>query len=396
MDIWQLIFPFIMAVITSSIIIVIISFLRKISYFANLFSVWFMVILYLFGALRMFLPVEFPNIQIVLRDNVILNPFIESMIQREPNAWGSPSALMYVILAVWAVGSLVFAVSFTAIQTRFVRYIRANSDLTTSRERELFQKILLETFGKEKKIQLKKTDAVDRIMVIGFINKCVLLPDREYSDLELEMIFRHECMHFKNRDLWLKLLIQIYCCIFWWNPFSYLLKHNLDFTLEMKCDLSVTRRLTDEQVATYLQTIRSDSGSKKKTNKTERKSPFLVCSELSDSKKTNELVKRCKAVTADPQKKAKQVTVNVLISLVFVAIFTLSYLFIWQPYYGTDITNNDIDVPDEYIVIDDTIGYLVKQEDGSYLFYVLDFPPEHVPQEEVEQGLYDGYPILEN
>ena len=128
MDLWHLIFPFIMAVISSSIIIVIIYFLRKIPYFANLFSVWFMVILYMFGVLRMFLPVEFPGIQIVLRDSVILNPFIESMIRRESLATGSPSVLMYSLLAVWAVGIIVFAAVNIASQTSFKKYVLSNAD----------------------------------------------------------------------------------------------------------------------------------------------------------------------------------------------------------------------------------------------------------------------------
>ena len=393
MDLWNLIFPFIMAVITNSLMIMAIYFLRKIPYFANLFSVWFMVILYLFGALRLFLPIEFPGIHIILRDSVVFNTLIESMIWREDVATGSPSVLMYVILAVWAAGIIVFAVVSATIQSRFVRYIKANSDFTTPEELELFKRISLEVLGREKNFSLKKTDAVDRIMVIGYFRKVVLLPLRDYSADELEMIFRHECMHIKNHDLWLKLLIQIYCCIFWWNPFSYLLKHDLDFTLEMKCDLSVARKLTDAQVVTYLQTIRANSSTNQSIGKT-RKKPFLVCAELTDSTKNNELVKRCKAVAADPPKKGKQIIVNVLISLLFVVLLAVSYLFIWQPYYGIDVTEEEFQLANDEIVADETNCYLVEQEDGNYLFYVDDFPPVNVSREEVESGLFEGYPIL--
>lgn len=393
MDLWQLIFPFLMAVIASSVMIVIIYFLRKIPYFANLFSVWFMLILYLIGVLRIFLPVEFPGVQIVLRDSVILNPFIESMIRRESLATGSPSVLMYVILAIWAVGVIVFAVGYFTVQVSFRKYILSNADSATDEERALLKTVASEIIEKDTRILLRKTDAVDRIMVIGLFRPCVLLPDCDYDPDRLGIIFRHECTHISNKDLWLKFLIQIYCCVFWWNPFSYLLKHDLDFTLEMKCDLSVTKDLSPEKTLLYLDTIRYGGTADNMPHS--RKNPFLVCAELSDSRKNNNLVKRVKAITAAPPNRIGQVIVNIFVSLVLVSIFAVSYVFIWQPFYGFDTTDENYDLIGDEIVVDESNGYLVLQEDGSYSLYFGEVFLEQVSKEEVEKGLYREYPILE-
>ena len=77
-------------------------------------------------------------------------------------------------------------------------------------------------------------------------------------------------------------------------------------------------------------------------------------------------------------------------------MFVFSYAFILQPYYGTNIDENEYDLRDDGILADSSNAYLVKQADGSYLFYFQDLPPVPVTREEVEQGMFVDYPILEN
>ena len=40
-------------------------------------------------------------------------------------------------------------------------------------------------------------------------------------------------------------------------------------------------------------------------------------------------------------------------------------------------------------------AYLVKNKDGTYQFYYSDYPPVPVSKEEMEEGIYEGYPIYE-
>lgn len=390
MDIRQLVFPFIMAVLTNSFMIVAIYFLRKSKYFANLFSVWFMIVLYLFGVLRLFLPIEFPNAQIVIMDDTVYTSIVEFFAISINENTTLPRYTLYVLLGLWVVGTIIFlSVSFFS-QKKFRNYIRANQDCASQRERELLSETAKEILGTDKNITLKKTDAVNGVMVLGLVHKEVLIPDKEYGDEELRMIFRHECTHIRNKDLWIKLLIQIYCAIFWWNPFSYLLKHDLDFSLEMKCDLSLVKNFSDTETAIYIETLR---GNVKSTQ--ERRKPFIVCAELSDGAKNRSLIDRVKAITANPPNKVGQAVVNACIALVFVAIFVVSYLFIWQPFYGPEVSEDSYNLAEGGVIVDDTNSYLVEQNDGSYLFYFEDFTPVPVTKEEFEQGLYEGYPILE-
>lgn len=389
MDIGQFVFPFIMAVLTNSLMIVIIYFLRKVPYFSNLFSVWFMVILYLFCVLRIFLPIEFPNAQIVLMDNTVYTSIVEAFIQRDADGIARPNTALIVFLCAWAIGIIVIGLSNLISQRRFFRYLMANGDYATDHEREIFCGVAKDVLKSDKNVLLRKTDVITGTVVVGLIHKTVLIPDETYTDDELKMMFRHECMHIKNKDLWIKLLVQIYCCIFWWNPFAYLLKTDLDVSLEMKCDLNATKDLSNTEKLTYIETLKNRSIVKSGGK------PFVICAELADGKKKSQLVARIKAVLAEPPKKVGQIVSNLLVALIFVAVFVGSYVFIWQPDFGLDISNEAYHLEDGENIIDETNSYLVLQKDGNYLYYFLDYPPEKVSKEEVEQGMYEGYPIYE-
>ena len=281
MDFERLIFPFVMAVISNSLMIIIIYFLRKIPAFARLFNVGFMVMLYAFCLLRIFVPIEFPMVQIRLRDPVFYAWFIESFAVYDDAAHNTshPNIFAWIILGIWVVGSLILAVRSIVLHRNFKKYLMANGDYATDRERAVFSEVAKEVLKNDANVSLRKTDVIEGTVVVGLIHQTVLIPDESYSEEELRMMFRHECMHIRNKDLWIKLLVQIYCCIFWWNPFAYLLKSDLDLTLEMKCDLNTTKGFSDDQVLTYVETLKKRSITKKR-----KKVPFIVSSELADGK----------------------------------------------------------------------------------------------------------------
>ena len=392
MDIEQLIFPFIMAVITNSIMIVIIYFLRKIPYFANLFNVWFMVILYLFCVLRIFLPIEFPGIQIILRDYTVYAALIEPLIQYDNvHNVHYPSIIAWTIISAWIVGVVILSIRALVVQKIFKKYLLANGDYSTDEERAVFIEVARDVLKSDKNVSLRKTDAIDGTFVIGLIHQTVFIPDIEYTENELRMMLRHECMHIKNKDLWIKLLVQIYCCIFWWNPFAYLLKKDLDLTLEMKCDLNTTESFSDKEKILYVETLHKHSVSQKQKNV-----PFVVSAELVDNKKKDRLLERVKKLLAEPPNKAKQIFVNTIVAILFLLIFASSFIIIWQPNFREDELEEEYyELAEGGEIVDESIAYLRKNIDGNYTFYVDNEPQEIIPKEEVEKGMYKDFPVYE-
>ena len=392
MDIEQLIFPFIMAVITNSVMIVLIYFLRKIPYFTNFFSVWFMVILYLFCILRIFLPIEFPGIQIKLEDYTVYAAVIEPLIAYDAShTVHHLNGIAWTIIGVWIAGIVILSIRSLIVQRNFKKYLMANGDYATDAERAIFSGVACEVLGDDKNVSLRKTDAIGRTVVIGLVHPTVLIPDKAYTDRELRMIFRHECMHIKDKDLWVKLLIQIYCCVFWWNPFAYLLKKDLDLSLESKCDLNTTKDFSDEEKLFYVETLKNQS-----VSANQKKAPFVVSAELADGKKKDKLLARIKKVLAAPPDKAKQISVNVIAGILFLLIFVSSYIFIWQPSFDDDeMEENYYELSERGEIVDENTAYLLKDSDGNYIFYADNIPIEVIPKEEVEKGMYEDYPIYE-
>lgn len=392
MDIAQLVFPFVMAVIFSSLMIVIIYLLRKIPYFSNLLNVWFMVILYLFSVLRIFLPIEFPDIQIKLEDHTVYTAVFRQLIAYDDaHNYSYPSVLAWILIGVWIAGIMIIGIRSLTAQSSFRRRLFSNGDLTDEKDRALFSEVSREVLGSDRNVSLRKTDAIDRTVVIGLIRQTVLIPDKAYTEKELRMIFRHECMHIKDKDLWIKLLVQIYCCIFWWNPFAYLLKKDLDLSLEIKCDLNTTKAFSDEEKLFYVETLKKHSVSGKL-----RKTPFVVSAELVDGKKKDKLLNRIKKLLADPPNKAKQILVNTLVAILFLLIFASSFLFIWQPIFGKDELKEEYyELAEGGEIVDGSMAYLIKNSDGNYTFYLENAPQMDVPKEEVEKGMYKDFPIYE-
>lgn len=71
------------------------------------------------------------------------------------------------------------------------------------------------------------------------------MPVGEWEDKELSYIFVHELVHYKQRDMFYKWLIQIVVCVHWFNPFVYLLEKEVNKSCELSCDEKVISVLDD-------------------------------------------------------------------------------------------------------------------------------------------------------
>ena len=114
---------------------------------------------------------------------------------------------------------------------------------------------ICEQLNYHRRILLVKSSEVDSPMCIGFRTSYIILPETEFSEKELEYIFTHEITHLKYHDLYYMMAANLLNCIFWWNPLTYVVKTELNYALEVRCDIRVTSDYTVEECTTYLQTI---------------------------------------------------------------------------------------------------------------------------------------------
>ena len=72
---------------------------------------------------------------------------------------------------------------------------------------------------------------------------------------ELSYIFTHELIHYKQRDMFYKWMIQIVVCAHWFNPFVYLLEREVNKSCELSCDEKVLSVLDDKARREYGDTL---------------------------------------------------------------------------------------------------------------------------------------------
>lgn len=87
---------------------------------------------------------------------------------------------------------------------------------------------------------------------IGPFRSRIILPDIDFSDDELYYILLHEYCHIKRHDLLKNFLLQILFCLIWWIPFHSLAMKDFQQILEIRCDRSVTKRMSREEVCSYM------------------------------------------------------------------------------------------------------------------------------------------------
>lgn len=239
------------------------------------------------------------------------------------------------------------------------------------------------------------TENVSSPMTYGFLKPVILLPSRDYTNTELDFILKHECSHIKNNDIWVKLMIELYCCVYWWNPLTYLLKKDLDFCLELQCDRRVTKNLNESDRASYCKVL-PDSLKERSSDKY----PFLVGTEFSKKQDDKRIMQRFNIILRSDKEilsdKKHSVFFGSLASIIVVTIICLSYIFIWQPHYDLqpeDLCHND-ELPGEQILIDNSNSYIYQDESGQYFLHInVNDNIQNVPicAEDIEAGYYNGY-----
>lgn len=74
----------------------------------------------------------------------------------------------------------------------------------------------------------------------------LVLPQREYSPEELELIFRHEIIHIQRSDGAAKFLLAFCTALCWFNPLMWLGVRRSAEDMELSCDEAVVQNYTDK------------------------------------------------------------------------------------------------------------------------------------------------------
>lgn len=378
-------FSLFMSVVWSSVLVIFSYFCRKRHYFIRQFGITSLLFLYLFSLVRMFFPYQFPFTKGV-SVNVVLAGIYNAIYLDARDAGKIP--LLFVLFAVWAVVSAAliaeFIIRYAAVMKRLSSYSVCEDEQCT----RIFRQVA-DQGKKRMKIAVRRSGNINVPMGIGLSRKSIILPDEDYSDADLYYILRHEYTHFQNHDLAIKIMVHIFCCIFWWNPAVYLLKKDLSQTLEIKCDLSVTAGMRNSDKARYLSTIVTTL---KKAEERREEKVFYGVTALVSKSYQSETVERFKIVSGNyDYNKNKRLTA--LWFLIFIMVAVVSYSFVIHPSYEPPITEIETG-PKTYELTDDN-SYLIKHVNGAYSIVMPSGREQDIDEKTASKMISQGFEMLE-
>ncbi len=233
-----------------SLLILFYSLLWRSKKFKEVVGVRGMLGLYVLCIFQLLIPVSATwqkNITLPNKLNLFLGGFHRTIITYD----SVEISIGELFLIIWMIGIGVKLISL------LVGYARNNRILRKLPHRQISR----EAFSKQMGVEVPRQIAVYRCTGItvpfsfGIFCKRILIPDQLYTAQELKYIILHERIHLEKGDHYLALLTELLCVIYWWNPCVYLLKKEVEQSLEMRCDSEVTRGMERDEVADYMTTL---------------------------------------------------------------------------------------------------------------------------------------------
>ena len=377
------VFSLVMSLLLGTVFILVTHLFRHCKTFVTGFGVPLIMLMYGICVLRMVLPVEFPwTVPVGLTSGYA--GFFETTYFHEFYVGIFSVSLFEVACWIWLAGILVNSFVFICRYFGSRNKVRARVFYKTG---ELYEALEAVTGKKNSNIDIFYSDCVESPMGVGIFRKMILLPAVNYSKKQLHYILLHEVAHFHNHDTLLQVATRCFCCFFWWNPAVYLLRRDIEEIIEIRCDLTVTKSLSRSEKKEYLDTI---LWLIKNAGESEDRITPNASTPLFHNVKEHCMVERFRIVAAE--KKCYPCFCRILLTIVFLCLFLLSYSFILQPAFDPPVADYSEDGVG--MAVDTSDSYILQERDGT--FYLVLKSGEKIPlQDETLDVLCSaGYRII--
>lgn len=305
-------YSFLMAVFWSSVVLVILAAALKKKVFIKYFGVSSLVFIYAMCVIRLVIPIELPFVHIIELPGVV-SKINDVIILEEREFAGISFKAVDLFSLIWVIGIVITAISEVILYRKALKkwvWIRKSENEQCERA---FTSAQLK-FNKKINVNIWRSKQVQVPMGVGVIRKQIIIPDSIKSEKQLFGVVLHEYAHFLNHDILIKVLYQIFCCVFWWNPCVYLLKKNLDQVLEIKCDLTVIDLMDKKECVEYLETILYLIQENKKNVKKNYSIPYV---QLFHAKTENKIIERFQIMLDDQMRQNRRNRIPAFICMIF-------------------------------------------------------------------------------
>ena len=178
-------------------------------------------------------------------------------IRAQPEKNRAGITVLDIVAFVWIIGSLIF------ISVHFISYSHYKRQVVKNGRMVNEAHILNQAFKLKRELHIKRSVCVMEYceagspMMIGFIKPILVLPKEQYSSEDLYFILKHEFVHLKRGDVYLKLLFIIANAVHWFNPFIWIMQKEAVIDMELSCDERVTKGASYALRKAYTETLLS-------------------------------------------------------------------------------------------------------------------------------------------
>ena len=80
-------------------------------------------------------------------------------------------------------------------------------------------------------------------MITGIFAPVIIIPKMNQHLDKLEIVLTHELIHYKRKDLWIKIMALIANVINWFNPVVYILRNEINIICELSLDEQIIKNM---------------------------------------------------------------------------------------------------------------------------------------------------------
>lgn len=158
-------------------------------------------------------------------------------------------SLVRVLPGLWFTGFTAVLLWKTIEHWSFRRQVLADArPVTDPRVLESWYSTLEDVGFQKPKFKLVSSPRVATPLSIGLYKRSikVVLPQKTYSDEDLELILRHELVHIGREDAWNKFFMVFCTAICWFNPLMWVAMRKSAEDMELSCDETVLLNAGDD------------------------------------------------------------------------------------------------------------------------------------------------------
>jgi len=332
------------------------------------FSVVPLLLLLVLSILRMFVAIDLPWAVVIFSE--IIYPTIINLARHDIlhyQVFGIPINVATIFIFVWIVVALCLITKY--LYDYIVKFRHIMNWLGSSKRDEYAESLLISEVGANKKLRVFRNKCLGTAVTTDF-RPYIILPEVEFSSDELRVILLHEWKHIRDKDYLTKIIINLICFVFWWNPLLYVLRKNFHFAKELKCDqFAVT---TDNDFNHFLEGLLVlDTERKRKKEKFVKLEGFNA---LAGS--VSILEERLKVLALKGESRVKRIFASVCYSITIVVLFLASYMFMIVPMFweATDVNVIAENLMEDYLetggIFRAEENFIVDNGDGTFSLYI--------------------------